>query len=102
MLGAAAEQAPQVLKGLPGPAVFLLLVQVGVLLLAARLGAELARRSGLPAVVGELAAGIVVGPTLFGHDFPDAFAAVFPRDQAQFYLLDARDGAAPAPDRARD
>jgi Kef-type K+ transport system membrane component KefB/nucleotide-binding universal stress UspA family protein len=88
MLAAALEEAPRVLKGLPGPAVFLLLVQVGVLLLAARLGAELAKRSGLPAVVGELAAGIVVGPSFFGHYFPDAFAAVFPRDQAQFYLLD--------------
>jgi Kef-type K+ transport system membrane component KefB/nucleotide-binding universal stress UspA family protein len=88
MLAAVTADAPQVLKGLPGPAVFLLLVQVGVLLLAARLGAELAKRSGLPAVVGELAAGIVVGPSFFGHYFPDAFAAVFPRDQAQFYLLD--------------
>src|SRR5688500_5903440 len=88
MLAAVAADAPQVLKGLPGPAVFLLLVQVGVLLLAARLGAELAKRAGLPAVVGELAAGIVVGPSFFGHYFPDAFAAVFPRDQAQFYLLD--------------
>lgn len=57
-------------------------------MLAARLGAELAKRAGLPAVVGELAAGIVVGPSFFGHYFPDAFAAVFPRDQAQFYLLD--------------
>jgi len=88
MLVEATQKAPQVLKGLPGPAVFLLLVQAGVLLLAARLGAELAKRSGLPAVVGELAAGIVVGPTLFGHYFPHAFAAVFPHDQAQFYLLD--------------
>jgi Kef-type K+ transport system membrane component KefB/nucleotide-binding universal stress UspA family protein len=88
MLVEAAQKAPQVLKGLPGPAVFLLLVQVGVLLLAARLGAELAKRSGLPPVVGELAAGIVVGPSFFGHYFPGAFAAVFPHDQAQFYLLD--------------
>ena len=56
---------------------FLLLVQLALLVAVARLGAEL-RTAGLPAVVGELAAGIALGPTLFGHYFPHAFAAIFP------------------------
>ncbi|HYU16572.1 MAG TPA: cation:proton antiporter, partial [Candidatus Acidoferrum sp.] len=84
----AATHAQEMLRPLGGHAVFLLLIQLAVLLLAARLGAELARRMGLPAVVGELAAGIVVGPTVLGHYAPGVFAAVFPHDQAQFHLLE--------------
>ncbi|HEX4405789.1 MAG TPA: cation:proton antiporter, partial [Polyangia bacterium] len=59
------------LQPLAGHAVFLLLIQLALLVAAARLGAELAKRVGLPAVVGELAAGIALGPTGFGHWFPN-------------------------------
>jgi Kef-type K+ transport system membrane component KefB/nucleotide-binding universal stress UspA family protein len=78
----------EALRPLGGHAVFLLLIQLALLLTVARVGAELAKRAGLPAVVGELAAGIALGPSLFGHYFPDAFAAVFPPSAAQFNLLD--------------
>src|SRR5262245_16644242 len=81
-------QAHELLKPLGGHAVFLLLIQLAILLLAARLGAEIAKRMGLPTVVGELAAGIVVGPTVLGHYAPGVFAALFPHDSSQFYLLD--------------
>ncbi len=84
----AAYQAQETLRPLGGHAVFLLLVQLSLLLLASRLGAELAKRMGLPTVVGELAAGIFVGPTVFGHYFPGAFAAVFPHSAAQYNLLE--------------
>src|SRR3954468_20128542 len=77
------------IKPLAGHAVFLLLVQLSLLIAAARLGAEAAKRMGLPAVVGELAAGIALGPTGFGHWFPEAFATVFPRTNESFHLLDA-------------
>src|SRR5882757_8202929 len=76
------------LRPLAGHAVFLLLVQLALLIAVARLGAEAARRLGLPAVVGELSAGILLGPTVFGHYAPNSFAAVFPHDAAQFHLLD--------------
>src|ERR1700693_5748312 len=33
---------------------------------------------GQPRVVGEMTAGIVLGPSLFGRFFPDAFTYVFP------------------------
>lgn len=79
----------ETLKPLAGHAVFLLLVQLALLIAAARLGAELAKRLGLPAVVGELAAGILLGPTGFGHWFPDAFATVFPRTNQSMHLLEA-------------
>ena len=55
----------------------------------ARIGAEISKRLGLPAVVGELSAGIALGPTLLGHYFPHAFEAIFPADKNQFHLLDA-------------
>src|SRR5688572_18214041 len=73
---------------IPGHAVFLLLIQLALLLIVARLGAAVARLVGLPAVVGELAAGIVLGPTVFGHYAPDAFSALFPQTSEQFHLLE--------------
>jgi Kef-type K+ transport system membrane component KefB len=54
-----------------------LLVQLVVIILAARLGAAIARRLRQPSVVGEIVAGLVLGPSLFGALAPDAFAAVF-------------------------
>jgi Kef-type K+ transport system membrane component KefB/nucleotide-binding universal stress UspA family protein len=77
------------IKPLAGHAVFLLLVQLALLIAVARLGAELAKRLGLPAVVGELGAGIMLGPTGFGHWFPNAFATVFPPTTQSFHLLEA-------------
>jgi Kef-type K+ transport system membrane component KefB/nucleotide-binding universal stress UspA family protein len=77
------------IPGLSGHAVFLLLVQLALLVLVARIGAEIAKRLGLPAVVGELSAGIALGPTLLGHYFPHAFEVLFPADPHQFHLLDA-------------
>ncbi len=73
---------------LAGHAVFLLFIQLALLLVVARLGAELAKRVSLPAVVGELAAGIALGPTVFGHFVPGAFEALFPHVSAQFHLLE--------------
>jgi len=55
----------------------LLLVQLLVIILVARAGAAVAGRLRQPAVVGEIIAGIVLGPSVFGVLAPDAFAAVF-------------------------
>jgi Kef-type K+ transport system membrane component KefB/nucleotide-binding universal stress UspA family protein len=77
------------IPSLPGHSVYLLLVQLALLVAVARMGAELAKRIGLPAVVGELTGGIALGPSLFGHYLPDAFAVVFPPSAQQFHLLDA-------------
>jgi Kef-type K+ transport system membrane component KefB/mannitol/fructose-specific phosphotransferase system IIA component (Ntr-type) len=52
--------------------VLVFLLSLAVLLSAARLLGELARRLGLPLVFGELASGIVLGPTVFGRAAPDA------------------------------
>lgn len=76
------------LRPLAGHSVFLLLVQLALLIAVARVAAEIAKRFGLPAVVGELAAGIMLGPTVFGHYWPETFGRLFPRDAHQFHLLD--------------
>lgn len=76
------------LTPISGHSVFLLLIQLALLLLVARIGASLSRAFGLPSVVGELAAGIVLGPSVFGHYAPALFAAVFPEESAQFQLLE--------------
>jgi Kef-type K+ transport system membrane component KefB/nucleotide-binding universal stress UspA family protein len=67
--------------------VLLLSIELALLLLAARAAAELAKRLSLPAVVGELAAGIALGPSLFGRVWPAGFAAVFPPDPEAAKLL---------------
>ena len=59
--------------------VFVFLLSLAVLLGLARLLGELARAMGLPLVVGEIAAGILLGPTAFGLVAPRAQAWLFPQ-----------------------
>lgn len=56
----------------------LLLVQIILILAVARLFGYAARKLKQPAVVGEIIAGIVLGPSLFGMLWPDGMKAVFP------------------------
>lgn len=56
----------------------LLFLQLAVLLGAALLFGEAARRAGFPAVFGELLGGLVLGPSLFGRLFPEAWSTLFP------------------------
>ncbi|MGZ5459581.1 MAG: cation:proton antiporter domain-containing protein [Thermoanaerobaculia bacterium] len=56
----------------------LTLLQIVLIVASGRAMGMLLRRLGQPAVIGEIAAGIFLGPSLFGAVAPDAFAAVFP------------------------
>ncbi len=56
---------------------FFTLLQLTVIVLAARIGGEIARRSGQSAVVGEIIIGILLGPSLFGWLAPGLFQYVF-------------------------
>src|SRR5271155_1768761 len=56
---------------------FLTLLQLIVMIAAARLGNGLLRRLGQPGVIGEILAGLVLGPSLFGHFFPGLSIALF-------------------------
>ena len=55
-----------------------LFVQLLVIIAASRLVGMLFARCGQPSVVGEMAAGILLGPSLFGLVAPAAFQFVFP------------------------
>ena len=57
-----------------------LLLAIAVLLGLARLLGELCRTFGQPAVLGEILAGILLGPTLLGAISPDIHAYLFPHD----------------------
>lgn len=56
---------------------FFTLLQLAVIVLAARAGGALALRWGQSAVVGEIAVGVLLGPSLFGVLAPHAFETVF-------------------------
>lgn len=62
-------------------------VQLAVLLATARLLGGVMRRFGQPAVIGELAAGLILGPSVFGALFPDAAEWLFPADAVQGGML---------------
>jgi Kef-type K+ transport system membrane component KefB len=59
----------------------LLLAEIVVLVVAARLGGGIAARLGIPLVVGELMFGIALGPSLLGALWPEGFEALFPAEQ---------------------
>ena len=56
---------------------FNILLQLITMIAAARIGNQLLRRLGQPGVIGEIIAGLLLGPSLFGHFFPDASVALF-------------------------
>jgi Kef-type K+ transport system membrane component KefB len=56
---------------------FFTLLELSIIVLAGRLGGELAARFGQAAAVGEIIIGILLGPSLFGWVAPHAFNFVF-------------------------
>lgn len=65
------------------------LLQIGSLLLLAILLGRIAARFDMPAVVGELLAGIILGPSLFGWLAPGVAGWLLPKQAEQTHLLDA-------------
>lgn len=72
----------------PHDDVLALLIQVAVLLVAARLLGEVARRLGKPGVVGELLAGIILGPSLLSAAFPFVEQWMVPQNEVRGYLIE--------------
>lgn len=65
-----------------------MLLALGVLLTFARAFGEAARRLGQPAVVGEILAGVFLGPTVMGVLAPEWIGALFPRSGPNALALD--------------
>src|SRR6202522_4050941 len=55
-----------------------LFIALAVLLGAAKLAGELMQKLDQPSVLGEIMAGILLGPTLLGHFKPQLYAFIFP------------------------
>lgn len=80
MAAAAASAAHAVVagKGTTLAPLLLMLIQIGVILAAARLVGALFRRFGQPQVVGEMSAGLMLGPSVLGTAMPELSGALFP------------------------
>ena len=61
-----------------------LLLQILLILVTARLLGRLARRLGQPSVIGEMAAGIALGPSLLGAVAPGVFNQLFAQESLGF------------------
>jgi len=82
-----AAVAKGLIKPLGQHELLLVLLQLSLLLFVARGLGECMRRIDLPPVVGELLAGVLLGPSLFGWLFPTVQAQIFPKSQTQSDLL---------------
>lgn len=69
--------------------ILVLLVQLALLLFTARVFGEIALRLGQPSVVGEILAGIVLGPSLLSSLIPSLGEWIVPHTPVQGYLLEA-------------
>jgi Kef-type K+ transport system membrane component KefB/nucleotide-binding universal stress UspA family protein len=72
-----------------GPSEAIFFLQLVVLMLVGRLLGEVLLRLKQPAVMGQLMAGLVLGPSLLGALFPEVQHALFPAAKEQKAMLDA-------------
>jgi Kef-type K+ transport system membrane component KefB len=75
--------------GLTHHQILIFLLQTGLLLATAIVLGRLAVRVNLPPVVGELTAGVVLGPSLLGNWLPGLSNWLLPRNPEQMHLLSA-------------
>jgi Kef-type K+ transport system membrane component KefB len=76
------------LPGIPHEDLLKLVFSFALLLAAARLFGELARRLRFPAVVGEILAGVILGPSLLSGLLPGLGRLLIPETALQAQLLD--------------
>lgn len=67
--------------------VLVFVLQILVLLFTARLCGEIAQRFRQPSVVGEIIAGIILGPTVIGGALPEISQWLLPQTEFQQSLL---------------
>lgn len=86
LIAGPALAAAAVQKG-PSEAVFIF--QIVALMIVGRLLGEAMLRLGQPAVMGQLIAGLMLGPSFFGYLLPDLQHALFPSTVEQKAMIDA-------------
>ena len=69
--------------------VMIFFTQIMLLIVVGRLLGELMQRIGQPAVIGQLLAGIILGPSVFGALWPTAQHMIFPVASADRQMLNA-------------
>jgi Kef-type K+ transport system membrane component KefB/mannitol/fructose-specific phosphotransferase system IIA component (Ntr-type) len=67
--------------------VVIFFLSISVMLLFAKLFGELMRKLKQPAVIGEILAGIILGPTFFGYFFPDVYNNIFNESENSIIIL---------------
>ena len=72
-----------------GPSEWVFITQLVILMIVGRLLGETMLRIGQPAVMGQLIAGLILGPSLFGALLPDIQHVIFPRTPEQKAMIDA-------------
>jgi len=73
----------------PGMEEAILVGEIVLLVLTGRVLGELMLRVGQPTIVGQLLAGVLLGPTVFGALWPQAHNLIFPHDTGQKGMLTA-------------
>jgi Kef-type K+ transport system membrane component KefB len=76
-------------EGGKGASEAIFIAQIVVLMVVGRLLGETMQRLGQPAVMGQLMAGLLLGPSFFGLLLPDAQHALFPKSPEQKAMIDA-------------
>lgn len=68
--------------------VMVVFLALAALLGCAKLAGELVKKFNQPAVLGEILAGILLGPTVLGHFYPGVYSFLFPRTGPVALVLD--------------
>ena len=76
-------------EGKAGVSEGMLIGQIVLLIVAGRLLGEGMLRLGQPAVMGQLIAGILLGPSVLGALWPDIQQSLFPESREQKSMIDA-------------
>jgi Kef-type K+ transport system membrane component KefB len=82
------SKIPETVAKLKGEEVLHFLIIVSIILIASRFLGEVFRKLKQPVVVGEILAGIIIGPSLLGSFYPDFFNDTFIADKRAFGAFD--------------
>ncbi|MBK9175125.1 MAG: cation:proton antiporter [Flavobacteriales bacterium] len=81
--GSAMEQFQRTVSGNLNHSLAVLLLQIVSIIAVARAFAFLFTKMGQPSVIGEIVAGIAMGPSILGYWLPDTFHFIFPSDSLE-------------------